>query len=262
MIINPGKILLWGGLSLALFAVIYLSFIRPNYQSADPPTPRQALAQATSIIVVSPRPSWIEQKFADAIPPSAKLEFLTPVPSSTPTPAFALVKVGDDGPTTIILAPEKPDESGTLLTRPEMAEHYVALVEKMRSSQARPTSKKSAPSTIPASEERRGGPPGFGLKVGMTFDEVRAVRGKPSGQTTDGTLTHWSYDRVPLKVKIAKSAESTVSYKTSSAIGIPIVGDVLGSSAGDSIRESVSHHVLGLDFINGRLVRWTATTLH
>lgn len=257
MKIDPKKAFLLGGCFGLLCAIIFAAAY--NYHTNNL---SRLLSTATSITVVSPRPSWVELNYADAIPPTTKLEFLTPPPTSPPTPSFVLIASGNASQATVILAPAKPEDSGTILTRPDMVAHYVSTVDALRSSASRRALKTTGPGNDEGSEGGRGGPSGFGLKVGMTFAEVRAVRGNPSGENTDGTRTFWSYDRVSLASKVATSAAANVAYKTRSAIGIPIVGDVLGGSASESIRSKVSYHALGLNFVNGRLVQWSATTLH
>jgi hypothetical protein len=268
MKIDGKKAFLWGTFCLALFALIFNTCLSvAKYRSPSSHDPGRVIAAATSITIVSPRPSWIEQKYADAIPATAKLEFLTPPDSSSPPPSFALISSEDSSHSTVILPPEKPGDAGTVLTRPEMVAHYVSTVESLRTPAPKQASKKTASKTGTADVPEiaagvRGGPPGFGLRVGMTFAEVRAVLGNPRGETTDGTHTFWSYDRAPLSTRVARSAASTAAYATRSAIGVPIVGDVAGGYASESIRGSVSYHALGLDFMHGKLVKWSSTKLH
>jgi hypothetical protein len=188
------------------------------------------------------------------IPSTATMEFLTP--RDTATGAFVLVDGSGGQPSAIAILPPSPvSPSPSVIERPELVAHYVQTVEALR----RPaTSVRSATSSGGSSG---GGPSGFGLRVGMTFDEVRKVRGTPSGETTTGSETFWSYDRVPLGKRAVDSAAASASYKARSMLGVPIVGDVIGGSASESIRSTTSYKALGLNFVNGRLVSWSATTL-
>jgi hypothetical protein len=268
MQIGAKKVFIWGAACFLVAGLIFTMVLTVvEYQRKKADHPRRVIATATAITIVSPRPSWIEQKYADAIPATAKLEFLTPPDSSSPPHSFALISSEDSSHSTVLLPPEKPGDAGTVLTRPEMVAHYVSTVESLRTPASKQASKKTASKTGTADVPEiaagvQGGPPGFGLRVGMTFAEVRAVLGNPRGETTDGTHTFWSYDRAPLSTRVARSAASTAAYATRSAIGVPIVGDVAGGYASESIRGSVSYHALGLDFMHGKLVKWSSTKLH